>query len=151
MVKNKKGFLRIVEACFSILIILGVFLILRANKNTTVEENFAETIPSLLEEIAKNRSMRLEVLNYETEFPHTNEENKNKLDKVRSFLRERIRNEALGIDVRICGLSVVCPIEPYPEDAQEMFSYERIISTDLRINGNQFEPKKIKVFVWKKY
>ena len=59
ILKNKRGWLRIIEATISIILILGAILIYYQKNQTTQFDNVPEMLPSLLDEIAKNPSFRL--------------------------------------------------------------------------------------------
>ena len=74
----KKGFMRIVEATIASLLILGVLLTLSvSNKNSMQNtETLEELLPSILEEIALNSTLREKIINYITTEIYTVSPNK---------------------------------------------------------------------------
>ncbi|MBS3098826.1 hypothetical protein J4462_01290 [Candidatus Pacearchaeota archaeon] len=149
---NKKGFLRIAEATISIMIILGFLLILNVNNEVRVERNLAETLPPFLEEVARDPELRLRILEYDTTESSGYSYNEWRLGRIQGFLDERIKNSSFGYDVRICELDKVCPLVPYPVDAEEIFASERAVTTSVQENLAQqnFAPKKLKLFLWRR-
>jgi len=146
---NKKGFLRIVEATIAVMIVLGALIIISSNKEVQVGRDIAETLPPFLEEIAENPTLRNNIsLVYDLEEDHNESANAFILGSIEEFLRPRINSPALDYKVRVCALENTCFIEPYP-DAEEIFAAERVISTS--ISSQEFSPKKLKIFVWKRY
>jgi hypothetical protein len=150
MVKiNKKGFLRIVEATIAVMIVLGSLVIISSNKEVQVGRDITETLPPFLEEVAENPTLRNNIsLVYDVNKDHNESRNAFILGSIEEFLRPRINSQTLDYEVRICALENTCFIEPYPK-AEEIFAAERVISTS--ISSQEFSPKKLKIFVWKRY
>ena len=138
MRENKKGIVRIIEAIIAILIISGVVLTLVVNRKVGGEQDLSETLPPLLEEIAKNVELRIMIV----------KSGESAESKLTTFLAERIKNPNLNYTIKVCEPEEVCALEIYPEDAKgDIFAAERIISTAL-VTG--FNPKKVKLFLWRK-
>lgn len=134
---NKRGFLRIVEAVVAILIVLGAILfVIAQNKGNSESGVLCDRIPPLLDEIAKNSSLRNAVLNNETE-------------KISSFIEQRISNPLVDFEVFICKAEELCSLQDGGFDDIEICAGERIISTTAE--RTEFEPRKLKVFLFRKH
>jgi len=131
--KNKKAWLRIVEAFIAVLIVTSLLLIIVARKP---KENKAETIHEMqrviLEQISSNESLREYVLN----------ENKNELE---NFIKN-IAPPYWNFSIRICEIESICGILSAPPEGKEIYVDEILISSTL----HTLEPKKLKFFVWEK-
>ncbi len=134
----KRGFIRIVEATIAIVLILGAILILRNENVDSQRTDFAEILPAILNEIARNESFRKAVA----------ENASSAQEEITTLLNDRINNPALDYSFRICDLQDMCDIEVLPENSDgEIYSAERVISAS--IEERQFSPKKIKIFLWR--
>ncbi|MBX4196550.1 hypothetical protein KW805_03105 [Candidatus Pacearchaeota archaeon] len=144
---NKKGWLRIVEASMAIIIVFGVLLALTNNRTTTPGNNLGEQIPSLLDEMAQNKTIREDVIRYNASTTITaaqQAENQRILTRVEGFVGERIE-QSINHTVKICNPEELCSLAVYPHDADAVYSYERIISSTLE----SYDPKKVKLFLWR--
>ncbi|MBI3333974.1 hypothetical protein HYZ97_00620 [Candidatus Pacearchaeota archaeon] len=131
---NKKGWLRIVEAIVAVLIILTSVLIVLANKKVQEEGDVCTMIPELLDEIAKNQTLREEILNGD-------------VTGTTMFLQTQIRNPALNFEVRSCEPDDLCGLVQGEADQIDICAGERIISTTR--GQSEFNPKKLKLFLFK--
>jgi hypothetical protein len=132
---NKKGILRIIEASIAILIILTVVLSLSLARRASVERDLSAQISPLLEEIAKNNSMRDEIIS-----------NPNANATIMAFLADRIKESNLDYSVRICEMDAVCGLEIYPSGISgNIYAGSRIISSSLMGGA---KPKRISLFLW---
>jgi hypothetical protein len=137
---NKKGFLKIIEAVIAVLVILGAVLIISSNREVPEAKSLDRILPPLLDELAQNRTLRESIINNDEE-PNEN--------AIAESLKTKINNPSLEYSVEICDLTESCYLEPYPADLDgSVFASERIISADIKTEN--FNPKKIKVFLWKK-
>jgi hypothetical protein len=135
---NKKGWLRIVEASVAILIILSVILVVAQRKSVPSGDDLSNTITPLLEEIAKNTTLREKIIA---------SDNKASESAITEFLSRRIYNQGIGYNVRVCGYRDLCALEKYPEDAKgDIYSGSRIISSAL--GASELQPKKVEIFLW---
>jgi len=139
---NKKGIVRIIEASIAILIVLSVVLIVSEKRKSQVESDLGERITPLLEEIARNGSMRTAIIN-------DNETSNIAENLIISFLNQRIKETFIGYNVTICDYTSVCGLSAYPQGAKgNIYAGERVISTTLE--SNKFTPKKVRIFLWMK-
>jgi len=112
---NKKAFLRIIEATIAVLIILGVLVIISFNsRNKNGGLGPEEILNPLLEEIAKNASLREDIiLNSSASETH-----------LSLFLSEKI-NPYFNYSVRVCYADEICPLANYPiEVDREVYKLE---------------------------
>ena len=129
---NKKGWLRIVEAVISILIVFGAVLTVSMKAQSNKSGDICDALYPLLEEIAKNTSLRSEILN-------------NQISGTKAFLEKHIKNPSIDLEVKICVLDDICPHNKMVDNV-EVCASERVISSSI---GNT-EPKKLKVFLFNK-
>jgi hypothetical protein len=100
-------------------------------------------ITPILEEIAKNATLREVVLN--EAIPLNDRE-----QILKTFLGTRLQGAYLGYDIRICEPEDACGLASYPEDASGgVYAEGRVISSALEIVETRgINPKKIKIFLW---
>ena len=129
---NKGGFLRIVEASVSILIIAGVLFFLFNRQGFTSPPDYSERARNILEEIAKSPTLRESILN----------DNSNIQQDLDQFAEERIEENFLSYEIIVCEVDEACGKSSYTEG--EVYSAERVISSTI----NDIGPKKIRLFIW---
>jgi len=130
MKKDKKGWIRIAEAFIAVTLIASVLVVLYVKTVQIPQEredlyNLQKTI---LDEIAANPGLRNYVLVNDSE-------------KINSFVKDRVPI-AFNFTVRICQTNDVCGLQFYEK---EIYSSERIVSANL----TAYEPKKVKIFMWR--
>lgn len=135
---NKKGWLRILEAVTSILIILAVMLFFQTNKQKVDKgKDFKEIQDKIMQEIAEAK--RGYVLKYTSGKP-TELENIVKGNLPSNF----------GFNIRICKLGDNCEMidkeSIKKSSGKSLFVKERIISSNL----TKYNPKIVRLFVWEK-
>ncbi|MEK6849974.1 MAG: hypothetical protein AABX85_00170 [Nanoarchaeota archaeon] len=146
---NRGGWLRIVEATIGVILILGSVLIYYQKNSSDAGENFGDSLPILADEIAKNNTLRGEIINVNLD--NAGEVNIVKM-KVNDFLSLRIGRSDLNHTVEICNATADCKLTADTSNSDgNLYGYERIISTN--INSSKFNPettpKKIKLYIWK--
>lgn len=134
---NKKGILRIVEASIAILIIIAVVISLSLSKRAAVEKDLSETISPLLEEIAKNNSMRDEIINNPVRAEV----------QIQNFLAERIKEPNIGYNVTICDIGGLCNLSYPGMVSGSVYAGSRVISSSLEGAGAA-TPKRVSLFLW---
>ena len=133
---NKRGIFRIIEAVLGAIIVIGFLLFIMANKIQN-GRNFETEAKGILDEIAKNETLRSKILLNETGIK----------TQLENFTRARINNPAINLSIEICELEDTCFFGGvYPGDVTEVYVSERVISTDSTIVD--YNPKKIKLFLW---
>src|SRR3989344_4162994 len=144
---NKNGWLRIVEATLGVILILGSILIYYQRNQVEIGENFGENLPFLMDEIAKNNSLRIEIINVD---PSISDKVKEVENNIYSFLYRKIERNDLNYSVSICNAENACELTTTILNSDgNLYSHERIIST--YINSSVFNPKitpkKIKIYI----
>jgi hypothetical protein len=127
--------MRVAEATIAILLILGALLILSQKDGFRAQSDLAEILPSVLNEVAQSSELRRKVIRNEPMV----------LEELKNFIDERIVGSALEFEVRVCDLEVDCLFEG--ESVGDIYSAERVISAS--IEEPNFEPKKVKIFLWR--
>ena len=127
---NKRAMLKILEAFIAIVLIAGVLIVLyvRTTQTNTKEEGVYNLQKTILDEIAASPGLRDSVLN-------------NNTAAIESFTADRIPT-SFNFTIKICEIDSVCNMPYYSSD---IYSSERIISANLTV----YEPKKVKIFMWR--
>jgi len=139
--KNKRGWIRIIEVFIAILIILGVLLIVLdkeeiEKKDVTSKIYLTET--AILREIQLNNTLRDDILNAEipveegdTGFP----------SRIASQVTSRTP-AYLSCTSKICQLSDACDLnEPVKKN-----TYVRAVA--IVADLNKYDPRQLKLFCW---
>ena len=144
--KNRRGWVRIVEAFVSILLIISVFLIILGGWDigeTDTSSVIYETEIAVLREIQLDKSLREEILNFAEEdlpinwgvgFP----------EGVKIKIEER-KPDYLKCEAKICGLGNSCELENYEEKDVYVQSVLITVSPTQTI---EFSPRQLKLFCW---
>ena len=130
--KDRKAWLRIIEAFLAILIIMGALLIIMAREKTNIDisEEVYEKQRQILNIISKNDNLRTDVISGN---------NINVDNTIRQIVPE-----TWNFTTKICGLNDICNTNtPYEK---EVYATEIIITSTL----TEYNPKKLKFFVWLK-
>jgi len=132
--KNKKGYIRILEAGLAAILLLGfIFVVSMPNyvKKTSLEDEIYKSITSALDEIGRDSTLRGYVLvDNEAE--------------LTSFAMQRLGERNLEGAVAVCGLQEFCrPPSGLPE--KDVFVRERVVT-----DGAQ-NVKKVALYVWTKF
>jgi hypothetical protein len=140
---NKKGIVHIIEASIAILVIFSVVIFLLIKTSENKKESYDREIVQILEEIAKNSTLRQKILSYTD----------GKIPELDEFIVARL-NPSLKYDYTICAVNDACGIVEYPVDKEndnlpyEVFANSRIISAVVSEDAG-INPKRIKLFVWR--
>ena len=129
--RNKKAWLRIIEAFIAILIVASVllFTITKAPKPDRTEE-IHKMQRSILEQVASNDALREEII-------------KNDATNTSSFINF-IVDKKWEVRIKICEIVDICKMDDYVE--KEIYVDEILISSTLQ----EYQPKKLKLFMWEK-
>ena len=140
---NKKGIWRVIEATLSVLIIISFILILLSKKETVSDkEAIGSSLRSILNEISKNSTLRQAIL--------TDDDVSSQVEEIAlQVFKEKINNPAFNYNITICSLNAVScgNITKYSINPDlEIYSEERLVTADI----NNFNPKILKVYAWRK-
>jgi len=132
LMKNKKGFIRIIEAIFAILIIMGaVLIIISKNVQTSdISEQAYEKQRYILEIIANNEQMREQIINNDTTLAN-------------EFIRKNLP-ESWNFETCIEDIDRLC--NPVDVGDRDIYVSESIISSSLT---TYTKSKKLRFFIWR--
>ncbi len=143
--KNRRGWIRIVEAFTAILIIAGVMLIVIANQGTRQPDTtsvISNTEISILNGIQLNNTMRAEILstsgtvqwsNFSTAAPNT------------MLYIDNQRPNTIDCAAQICRQSDLCV---FSSANKSISIYSESVTITSTIN--QFNPRVLKLFCWQR-
>lgn len=148
-IKNKKGWLRIVEAFIAVTLIAAVLLTALNEKSSVLSEEEKEELyrgryeaqVSVLRKIQLNNSIRNEILGISDSNLPVNWSN------MPSLIKTKIEKEKpiyFNCTAKICSLGSVCEMEK-PID-KEIF----VEDVGIFSNSTRYNPRKLKLFCWKK-
>ena len=142
MVKNKKGWVRIIEVFFSITLVAGVVLILLTK--TIPGNNLSDEISSMekfiLNEIRINDSLRVDILRADIPTNWSDFETnglKGVLDKI-----DEDKFSFLECEARICSLEDSC--EQNSEMNGDVYAQSMVLSSNIDI----YSPRQLRLFCW---
>ena len=139
MFKNKRGWIKIVEAFFAILLIIGVSLVVLSNnlsRESDSSQQFYDLEVSVLREIQLDDALRDDIL-YTTPLPSIPSE------AVQLKINASVP-EYLHCQSRICELDLPCELNnPLKKN---IFAQSEAISSNL----TDYSPKQLKLFCWNK-
>ncbi|MCA9487517.1 MAG: hypothetical protein KC516_00995 [Nanoarchaeota archaeon] len=146
MIKNKKGWIKILEAFIAILLLIVVIssIVISNNSNdNSLEKQVHEIESSILKEIQVNETLRSKVLS-QSEIVKSGEEN------FPEILQMHLNNSAppsLNCSGKICGFSDDCTLteEELPQVNKDIYVKSTLISADHDI----YSPKNVVIFCWR--
>jgi hypothetical protein len=146
MVMNNRGWIKIVEAFFAVLLVTGVLLIV-INKGYVGGDNNKEKIEgdllSILREIELNDALRLDVLG-----------RSGMLIEGQTFAKVNERlPDYLDCSIKICELRSICELAPLDTDpaSEGKAIYVRNVAIAAHPDQEEeFAPKQLKLFCWTK-
>lgn len=129
---NTKGWIRIIEALFAILIVTGGVLVVLSNRipEYSSPEEIYEKQMNILNIISKNNSLRDKIID-------------NNDEEVKNAIQTMIPNN-WNFTTNICNINEICNTGT-PND-RDVYVSEIIITSTLQ----KYEPKKLRFFVWMK-
>lgn len=129
---HRKGWMRVVEASISILIILSILFILYNREARSDELALDQRGRDILNELATDITFRTNVLRSDSM-------------AVNAAVAEKIPESYLDFEVRICEINDVCGMSTYFPG--NIYAVERVISSSLELEGAS--SKKVKLFIWR--
>ena len=146
--KNKRGLLRIIEAFVAIILVLGVllyFLSVNAdNRQELLGEKIHDIERNILLDVSQNDELRNEILSTNITDKGTSEY-KTMIDSLRDFITPNIP-EGFNFAINVCTLKETCGLlVAHPGEDFEIYSDSIPITANLDI----YDPKKLKIWMWK--
>jgi len=141
--KNKKGWIRIVEAFISVMLIAGVLLIVidkgYIGKNDLSPKVYSLEL-SILRGIQLDEPLRNEILSVNP--PISWEDNLFPLN-LKNRINERVPSYLL-CEAKICVLDDICALENYIQ--RDIYAQSVVVAANL----SEYDPKQLKLFCWEK-
>ena len=139
---NKKGFIRILEAIFAIMLIMGAVLIIISNNLQTsdISEEAYEKQRYILDVISNNETMRNEIISPDEDLTSLEQ-----LTETNDFINKTMPS---SWKYSGCVISVerICSPGNVPDD-KELYVSETIISSSLKKDYST--AKKLRLFIWR--
>ena len=146
VIKNKKGWIRIVEAFIAILLLLGILLLIVDQKYISkrgISSQMYETELSILRDIELDTTLRSSILNVGLPVFWQNE-------TFPSNVKDKITEEApshIECMAKICWIEDACTLhEVESEIAKDIYVQSTSIFADLTV----YRPRQLKLFCWVK-
>jgi len=153
MVRNKRGWIRILEATIAVMIVSGVLIVVyseQADKGTDISEIFYGLQRQILADVSSRVDLRLAVLNTYND----SNSNDGNFSLINDFVKDRMPG-AYNYSLRVCVLND--PLDHCKMSAasyiatldRDVFAEEIVISSELGNGENRvYGAKKLKFFIW---
>ena len=143
--RNKRGWIRILEATISVLLVTGVLLFIYSEHNLSskgIDDYVSNLQKKILKDISFNVTLRNLVLGDSILDVSSLE-----FQEVNGFVNGLIAQPPFNYSLRICDLGTPCKMDS--EVFQDTLSYE-IYSEEIVISANitKYNPRKVRLFVW---
>lgn len=131
--RNKRGWVRIVEAVAAIMLLTGVLLVFasRSNPKQDTSETFNSLERAILDDISTNEAMRVEILKSDAERNST---------KIHDFIRTRLP-AGISSNYSICAPADTCVNYGIPANIN-------IYADDVLISSLDGDNRKFVLFLW---
>lgn len=139
--KNKKGWIEIVEAFTSILLIAGVLIVIAGSLRIETQNFSAQVYDSeyaILREIQLDNSLRDEIIAMALPVEWDD------LGNVKIKVEDKTPPH-LDCVAKLCGISDVC-VSNLPPSGEDIFVQSVFISANL----DNYSPRKLNLFCWSK-
>ncbi len=143
--RNKKGWMRILEATIAVLLVTGVLLFVYSEHNLSSKgiDGYASNLQKkILKDISSNVTLRNFVLN-----DSILDSNSPEFLKLNNFVNSSIPQPPFNYSLNICNLGNPCKLDS--QVFQDTLSYE-IHSEEIIISANiiKYSPRKVRLFLW---
>jgi len=144
--KNKKGWIKIVEAFTSILLIAGILLIILNRVDVTIDisQQIYDSEYAILREIQLNDSLRDEILSLTIPLDGI-EDNSPGFPKEINVTIDKRKPDHLGCEAKICQIDGNCILN-LPPINRDIFVQSAIITANL----DTYSRRELKLFCWNK-
>jgi len=147
-IKNKKGWVKIVEAFLAILLVAAVVIIVVENTNVRKEDSekrISDAQILVLRDVQLNNTLRQDIVNTNGEIDWDDEEFP---QPVKGRIEER-KPVWLGCVAKICGPVSECVLSDETINDLELRG-ENIYTQSVMITSTieEYEPKVLKLFCW---
>ena len=157
MNKNKRGWIRILEATVSVLIVTGVLIFVyskNVDKGLEPADYFYDLQKKILSDISMSSSLRLNVLNANDNNPDTGNPNEGNYTILKDFVDSEVE-DFVGFYISICDLDSdedFCKMnsETYIATREkDVFVKDIIISAELGTGEDaKYKPRTLRLYCW---
>ncbi len=143
IIKNKKGWIKIVEAFVAILLVAGVLLIVISQGyigKKDISSQVYDVEISILREIQLDDALREEVLNVTCPIEVT----KDNVPQTWNRIHDRAPSY-LDCEAKICWMDEICELDEYPE--KDVYAQPVAITTILE-TPKEKQLRQLKLFCW---
>jgi len=144
--KNKRGWIRIVEAVTALLLITGALLVVISGGylKEDISEKVYDAELTVLKEISRDIAMRTAIVAVQSDSSVSWDNfDSNSLGTVKTKIEERIPSY-LECEAKVCNLDVACELEI----DIDVSVYARSIA--IAATSDEYSPKQLKLFCWEK-
>ncbi len=136
-IKNKRAWVAVIEAVLGILILFTFVMVILSRNNANNEQGSAMDFQALfLNEIENNQELRNNILsNDEVDINNS----------LRIFLQKFNMNYNLDVCIKNMQDNSRCPLYI---NSKEIIAYDYFVAANK--DSSSFEPKKLKIFLWRK-
>ena len=129
--------MHVVEASISIVLVLSVlFVTYQKQQVQTGVIDWSQTGRDILEEIAKNNTLREDVIS----------NSPNLQLELDSYVLQRLPDRSLNYEIKTCDVSDVCGKSTFTPG--DVYVAQRIISSTI-VAAQGVPPKKLRLFIWR--
>lgn len=144
---SKKGWLRVVEAFLSALLIIVILVLVSVNQQNSKQSGdsaqFYNLEVSAIRGIELNSTLRSEVIAVpDASLPINSETDPATLSEIISAINSKIPS-SLSCEVQICKPDSIC--DYWKDTAVSIYSQQVLVTANL----TNYDPKKLKIFCWK--
>ena len=126
--------MKIVEATIAVLIIIGVLMIVSSKNKFEAKQDFGREVYETLDEISRDSLLRSEIIKDEISGQNLAE-----------IIALKIDRNSFNYWTEICELDLECEYE-IQDYSGDVYVYERVIGVSNDVF--EFQPKKIKLYIW---
>ena len=152
--RNKRGWLRILEATIAVMIVSGVLVVVysrQVDRGIAPADYFYSLQKQILADISSRSDLRLAVLNVVEE----NIETDSNFNMTYQFIKGKVP-DAFGFSIRVCDFGDETDFCKMDDDTyistreKDIFVEEIIISSELGSGPDAVvgDPKKLRFFIW---
>ncbi len=132
---NRRGWMKIAEACIAILIVLAMLLVMTRNNKLDNKQDLSIDIPAVLDEIARTELFREKIISEDLGIKN----------ELKNFIKSKLPQLGIEFELLICSTTEPCTFNPTL--GKDVYTDERIISGAIALG--QSNPKRLRLFVWR--
>jgi hypothetical protein len=139
--KNKKGWIKILEAFIAIIMLISVILLVVNHEKYETKEtsNLLISQSAFLVLVQTNETFRNEILALDVSSSSYEIDDEGFPSNLKNYIESEFSGRTTCL-AKICNTTSECSMENYPE--KEVFSRSAIITSNLQ----EFDPKKLSLF-----